>query len=410
MGSYTGKSLDLSSYTGIGNIYIDGSGQNNIFIFGNNKTIVRGNITPNDITTFSQDQILDTSVFNTGDGRTGFYNNDGTVFFLISGGPTGGYEIVQLSGGSSYSIGNTEDSNYPYSADTGARVYQNGFFNIDGTAIIVIAFNRLRTYPLSTPYDLSTIGSQTVLTTTSIPNTPVTSVTTFSVDNVNYNKIYLYDLTTRKAYEHEIDTDFDLSSITYNATTAKEVDTTTETSAVTSIAFDAYNNALYAFDVITDIVYQYNTSDVVTPPSGIGTSKASGDNFITLTWLNTLGAWEYWTFTSKHSYGYDIQDQGIIERDIFQDWDSGFINGQSEKEVLAKDVTPFTVVRSQALTKDQVNAISKIKTSIKVQVIEEGKFTTVIVDPGSFTYRTDKEKNILIEFTIRYPREQIQKL
>ena len=135
-----------------------------------------------------------------------------------------------------------------------------------------------------------------------------------------------------------------------------------------------------------------------------------GDNYINLTWLNSVGGWEYWTFTARHSYGYDSNDIGRIEKDIFQNWDSDFISGQSETEVLGKDVRSFIVVRSQLLSKAQVDAIAKIRNSIKVQEVRSTGNVTVLVDAGSFTYRTDKDKTITIEFRITYPREQIQTL
>lgn len=136
----------------------------------------------------------------------------------------------------------------------------------------------------------------------------------------------------------------------------------------------------------------------------------AGDNYIQLTWMNTYGGWEYWTFTARHSYGFDSNETGRIERDIFQNWDTDFIAGQSETEVLGKDVRSFIVVRSQLLSKDQVDAIAKIRNSIKVQEVRSTGNVTVLVDSGSFTYRTDKEKTITIEFKITYPREQIQSL
>lgn len=136
----------------------------------------------------------------------------------------------------------------------------------------------------------------------------------------------------------------------------------------------------------------------------------AGDNYINLTWLNTLGAWEYWTFTARHSYGFDSNEVGRIERDIFQNWDADFIQGQSETEVLGKDVRPFIVVRSQLLTKNQVDALSRIRNSIKVQEVKSTGNVTVLIESGSFTYRTDKEKLTTMEFKITYPREQIQSL
>lgn len=136
----------------------------------------------------------------------------------------------------------------------------------------------------------------------------------------------------------------------------------------------------------------------------------AGDNYINLRWINTLGGWEYWTFTARHSYGFDSNETGRIERDIFQNWDTDFILSQTETELLGKDVRPYIIVRSQLITKEQANAIANIRNSIKVQEVKSTGNVTVLLDSGSFTYRTDKEKLITIEFKVTYPRVQIQSL
>jgi hypothetical protein len=66
------------------------------------------------------------------------------------------------------------------------------------------------------------------------------------------------------------------------------------------------------------------------------------------------------------------------------------------------------IVRSQFLTDQQVNAISRIRLSISVRDVALDR--VVIIDPESFEYRTDAKKLNEIEFTINYPNEQIQTL
>lgn len=137
----------------------------------------------------------------------------------------------------------------------------------------------------------------------------------------------------------------------------------------------------------------------------------SGKFSIDLMWLNTLGGWEHWNFTAWKTYGFDITEVRTIERDIFQNWDTDFIAGQTEREHISLKASEAITVRSQDLTLQQINAIARIKYSIKVN--DEtivARIVTVLVDKGSFQYRTDADKRHTIEFIIRYPGKQIQSL
>jgi len=137
----------------------------------------------------------------------------------------------------------------------------------------------------------------------------------------------------------------------------------------------------------------------------------SGKFAIHLQWLNTLGGWEHWNFTAWKTYGFNITDVRTIKRDIFQNWDTDFIAGQTEREHISLQSGEEIIVRSQDLTVQQINAIARIKYSIKVNdETDTSKIVTVLVDKGSFQYRTDADKRHTIEFIIRYPGKQIQSL
>lgn len=137
----------------------------------------------------------------------------------------------------------------------------------------------------------------------------------------------------------------------------------------------------------------------------------SGKFSIVLQWLNTLGGWEHWNFTAWKTYGFDITEVRTIKRDIFQNWDTDFIAGQTEREHISLKSREAITVRSQDLTVQQINAIARIKYSIKVNdETDVGGIVTVLVDKGSFQYRTDADKRRTIEFIIRYPGKQIQSL
>lgn len=129
---------------------------------------------------------------------------------------------------------------------------------------------------------------------------------------------------------------------------------------------------------------------------------------IQLAWLNSTGGWEFWNFLARKTHGFNIGRVETVETDIFQNFDTDFIAGQTEQEVLQVKANERIVVRSQILTTQQINAIARIRLSIRVRDVVLDR--TVIVDQSSFDYRTDSQKVPFIEFAISYPSEQIQSL
>ena len=135
----------------------------------------------------------------------------------------------------------------------------------------------------------------------------------------------------------------------------------------------------------------------------------NGKYSIDLNWLNTLGGVEHWNFTAQKTFGYGISNVVTIERDIFQNWDTDFVAGEKQSEHLNIKANESIIVRSQALTLQQVNAIAKIKYSIRVNdETDINSIVTVLVDKSSFTYRTEGDKQYFLEFNITYPDVQIQ--
>ena len=86
-----------------------------------------------------------------------------------------------------------------------------------------------------------------------------------------------------------------------------------------------------------------------------------------------------------------------------------FITGNTENDYSSVRANKVTTVRSQLVTEAEADAIWNIKTSIKVQVVNDNNtLTTVLVDKGSFTKYKDRDKLYAIEFNITYPDTQIQ--
>jgi hypothetical protein len=130
---------------------------------------------------------------------------------------------------------------------------------------------------------------------------------------------------------------------------------------------------------------------------------------IYLTWLNNLGAWEYWNFKAEKDYSIEIDDSRQITRDIFTNWDTDFINGETQKDYIGIEAFNRTVVRSQYMTASELEAVKQIKYSIRVQQIrDDDTKVTVLVDKKSFKVKSDGDKLYQIEFEISYPSIQIQ--
>ena len=131
---------------------------------------------------------------------------------------------------------------------------------------------------------------------------------------------------------------------------------------------------------------------------------------IYLTWLNSLGGWEYWKFTADKNYSLNISSKETIKRNIFSNWDDTFISGNTQGDVISVNANNEIEVYSQYLTLDEVKAISSIKHSIRVMVLDEGVETTVVVDSDSITVFNDGDDETLhtIRFNIQLPDIQIQ--
>jgi hypothetical protein len=127
-----------------------------------------------------------------------------------------------------------------------------------------------------------------------------------------------------------------------------------------------------------------------------------------LTWLNSLGGWDYWLFTAKKQYGIEVYDVVIGERNIYQSFPDNFQN-QTWEEVISLEARERITVRSQPMTQTQQSEVAKIVYSRMVQLMvsEENKYT-VLVDKRSLELRTDGDKLHFIEFDLLLPKKIIQ--
>ena len=143
----------------------------------------------------------------------------------------------------------------------------------------------------------------------------------------------------------------------------------------------------------------------------INVDNSCANQEIYLTWLNSLDGWEYWKFTAEKSHNLNIENKETIKRNVFADWDNDFINGDTQNDVISIGAYKEIDVFSQYLTRNEVEAISAIKHSIKVMVLDGvNPPVTVIVDSDSITVFNDGDDETLqtIRFSIQYPDIQIQ--
>ena len=127
---------------------------------------------------------------------------------------------------------------------------------------------------------------------------------------------------------------------------------------------------------------------------------------ILLTWLNSLGGWEHWLFEGEKDYRIDIDDDIIAEKNLFQDWDTDFINDETGQFFSFVRAFNERTIRTSQLTPTQSDAIAKIKYSIQAQEIDsDNTKRTVLVDKGGVTIRRDREFFSNISMVIRDTNE-----
>lgn len=125
---------------------------------------------------------------------------------------------------------------------------------------------------------------------------------------------------------------------------------------------------------------------------------------IYITWLNYLGGFEYFFFTSEKEYQIEIGETGQTRNNILPNWPNSYgKTADTIKKQTFRNSTKKIVVRSQHLTMNQRDALTHIRTSPLVQIIESRTDRrTVIVDNDSFKKYDEGDKLYTLIFTITY--------
>lgn len=125
---------------------------------------------------------------------------------------------------------------------------------------------------------------------------------------------------------------------------------------------------------------------------------------IYISWLNHLGGFEYFPFTGEKQNDVDILESGQVRQNIFPNWPNSY--GQTadtiDKQTFTKAKNSI-IVRSQHLTLNQLQAVSLIKISPVVQIINSRTDRrTVLVDKDSFKKYDESEKLFTFQFRLSY--------
>lgn len=125
---------------------------------------------------------------------------------------------------------------------------------------------------------------------------------------------------------------------------------------------------------------------------------------ISLTWLNYLGGFDYWTFTGQKEYDIDVLESDTLKMNLLPSWpdSSGEFADTVEKETF-RDSKQAIVITSQFVSADQIDAMKYIRTSSLVQIINDRyDRRTVIVDKDSFKVSSDGDKLYSMSFRVSY--------
>lgn len=128
---------------------------------------------------------------------------------------------------------------------------------------------------------------------------------------------------------------------------------------------------------------------------------------IALTWLNHLGGFEYFLFTARKDYGTNIEETGEQEKNIFTEWPQSYGSfADTIRRETYRRSRDFIIVRSQLVSKEQVEVLQTIKKSPLVQIINSRTDRrTVLVDAESFVKYTENDDTYSIQFAIRFTNE-----
>ena len=126
-----------------------------------------------------------------------------------------------------------------------------------------------------------------------------------------------------------------------------------------------------------------------------------------ITWLNPLSGMEYFLFIAYKDFNIEVSQSGQVRENIFPQWPKSYgANADTIDKQTFRTSKRSTVVRSQNLSLNQLGALSYIKTSPLVQIMNSrNDRITVLVDTDSFKTYSESDKVYTISFKITYTDE-----
>lgn len=175
-------------------------------------------------------------------------------------------------------------------------------------------------------------------------------------------------------------------------------------------------SGLFREEISADCNYDRVDLSIVEYASGVERSTISetkqfkidcgcANQEILISWMNNLGAMEpTWKFTGQTDHTIDITASGETKNNIFPNWPNSYgEHADTIRKQTFRDSAKREYVFSQLLTQAEADAISYIKSSPLVQIVNSRQDRrTVIVDTESFSKYRDGDKTYTISFNILY--------
>ncbi len=127
-----------------------------------------------------------------------------------------------------------------------------------------------------------------------------------------------------------------------------------------------------------------------------------------LRWKNDLGGWEQWNFNRYRTFNETVSNRNEMRRDVTQDWDNDFINGDTEYDTINLNVRKSLTLRSGLLTENEQIILNQIRRSIKIQIQLDGVWTTVTTKPSTFLLTDESEYMREVSFEVFLPNTLVQ--
>ena len=141
----------------------------------------------------------------------------------------------------------------------------------------------------------------------------------------------------------------------------------------------------------------------------IKTSTECSEYTTLLRWKNDLGGWDIWNFKRFRTFKEEVSNKVEIRRDVTQDWDNYFINGDTEYDTIHQDIRKVITLRSELLTENEQEILNQIRRSIKVQIqLDSGKWVTVTITGGSYELFDEDTKIREVSFDVKLPNTLVQ--